>query len=365
MPVLGVGGTVKLIREAPEPVVLPTSALAPIYNSIYLSSPEFWSGDEVTVSSSRGLPIDAGGDGPDCPDGHAMYGESPWYIGENRLHIASDSSNFYGNSDQASFYTSEADCGLTTSAKLYIYRDQLDRISFYTSRADAINGYPNNRINIFNVDCGPIIMAAAGGADYNNAVARCVAYMGEEWASDTRDEVTLRSICSFAPTYSEPTAGTGDYANADIRPRWYVNNTDNNGSLWMLQCDLVSWSLNLDSRQIDTTAVGEKFGDAVKSVVNGGGTFDFIVDRLTSENQNDSTELMKLLLLVEKGCKAKAQFWMIAEEDRSGEMPPGGLYYEASILITSTAINVRPTEVIAGSADFATVGEIALKMGAY
>jgi hypothetical protein len=365
MPVLGAGGAVKLIREAPEAVVLPSSALAANYNSIYLRNPEFWSGDEVLLFAGGGLPIDTGDDGPDCPDGYAAYQESPWFIGTNRSHIENNADLFYSQAGNSPFYMNEDECGLTTGGIFYIYRDQLDRVSFYTKRSDALNGHPNNRIRLYNVDYGSMILAPAGGADYNNAVAKCVLYMGEEWTSDTQDEATLRSICSFAPDYTGPAAGTADYDNSDIQPRWYINNTDDSGVLWILQCDLAGWSLNLDSRQVETTAVGEKFGDAVKSVVNGGGSFDFIVDRRTTENQGDSTELMKLLLLTEKGCKAKAQFWMITDADRPDTMPPGGLYYEATILITGTAVNVRPTEVIAGSADFVTVGEIALKMGAY
>ena len=39
----------------------------------------------------------------------------------------------------------------------------------------------------------------------------------------------------------------------------------------------------------------------------------------------------------------------------------GDLYYEADILVTQTAVNVRPTELVVGTADFVTTGEIALR----
>jgi hypothetical protein len=365
MPVLGTGGIVKLIREAPEPVVLPVEALAASYNAIYLRSPEFWSGDEVLLTGINGLPLDLGENGPDCPDGYAMYQGSTWYVGNNRAHIATDLDGFYDVSDSAQFYMRKEETGFTVDSTLYIHRDQLDRISFYTTRSAALNGHPSNRISLFNVDYGFLVLAAAGGADYNNAIADCVAYLGEEWVSDTQDELTLKSICDFAPTYQYPAAGTEDYANADLTPRWYIDNTDETGALWMQQCGLAGWSLNLNAQQVDTTAVGEKFGDAIKSIVNGGGTFDFLVDRNASETKNDSTALMQLLLLTEKGCKAKAQFWMVSDQESSGSLLPGDLYYEADILVTTSSINVRPTEIIAGSADFVTVGEIVLKMGAY
>jgi hypothetical protein len=36
------------------------------------------------------------------------------------------------------------------------------------------------------------------------------------------------------------------------------------------------------------------------------------------------------------------------------------LYYEADILVTQTAVNLRPTEMVAGTAQFVTTGEIRL-----
>lgn len=303
MPVLGVGGVVKLIRELPDAVTLSSSALQSSVNSIELSNPEYWSGDEVQISSPAGLPIDTASDGPDCPDGHAMYQGSAWYLGSNRSHIANNDDLFYDTTEGDPFYMRQEECGLTTSETFYIYRDQLDRISFYTSRAAALAGALNDRIPLFNVD----------------------------------------------------------YGSLTITPRVYTGSPGGISALWLVQCDLRSWTLNLSAPEVDTTAVGEKYGEAVKSIINGGGTFDFLVDRNASETEHDSTTLMRLLLLTEKGCKAQAQFWMISNSETG--VLPGQLYYETSLLVTSSAINVRADDVIAGSADFVTVGEIALKMG--
>lgn len=361
MPVLGVGGIVRLAREAPEAVALPASAMQPSYDSIYVRNPEFWSGDEVLISSSRGLPIDSGNDGPDCPDGYAMYQDGRWLVGSNRSHVFADYDIFYDIEDADPFYMRSDECGFTENQRVFIYRDQLDRISFYTTRAAALNGQQGDRIPLFSVDYGVIVMAPAGSAEYENAISTCASYIGEYIYSDVQDEASLQSICAFAPSYSQPTAGTTEYDNMNLSPRYYIDSQDESGLLWLVQCDLAGWSLNLTAGEVNTTAVGEKFGEAIKSVVNGGGTFDFLVDQRDNESEYDSTSLMRLLLLTEKGCKAKAQFWMIREA--SAGMLPGELYYETNILVTTSAINVRAGDVIAGSADFVTVGEIALKMG--
>lgn len=303
MAVLGVGGKVRLRREAPEPMVLRPDNIDTASNSIYLRNPAFWSGDNITISSTNGLPVDVdnGSDGPDCPDGHAMYYESEWRLGTNRDHITSENDDFYTATNTDQFYMREEECGLTTSQNYYIYRDQLDKVSFYSTRAAALLGRTTDRVTLFKVDFNSLIISAVGG-----------------------------------PT----------------------------GALWMLQCDMSQWSLNMNAPEVDTTSVGEKFGESIKSLVSGGGSIDFYIDRKhTSNTEQGSTALMQLLLLTEKGCNADAEFWMVdSAEDRTDVMP-GDLYYSTQILITSVAVNTRSADVIAGSANFVTVGEIALRMG--
>ena len=117
---------------------------------------------------------------------------------------------------------------------------------------------------------------------------------------------------------------------------------------------------------MDTTAVSEKWGEAVKSLVSGGGSTEFFVDRTCHDDDHDNgLMLMKLLLLTTKGCKASAQFWMLDRGDKCGQdgctgLINGDLYYEADILVTQTAVNLRPTELVVGTAQFVTTGEIKL-----
>ena len=69
--------------------------------------------------------------------------------------------------------------------------------------------------------------------------------------------------------------------------------------------------------------------------------------------------------MTQGGAKADAEFFLI---DRDGEEGcgslsaeiSGDLYYKTSILITRNAMNVRPTELVAGTANFVTTGEIRL-----
>ena len=91
-----------------------------------------------------------------------------------------------------------------------------------------------------------------------------------------------------------------------------------------------------------------------------------MVDRMyKDQGSTDATALMRLLLMTEKGCQASAQFFFILNRQSQaclGELP-GDLYYEAEIFITNIALNVRPDELVLGTAAFVTTGPIALRAG--
>ena len=69
-------------------------------------------------------------------------------------------------------------------------------------------------------------------------------------------------------------------------------------------CGIREYSLTLDAPSIDTTIVGEKFGEAVKSLVSGGGSFEFFIDRtcLGDDTEDASWMMMNLLFNTEGGC---------------------------------------------------------------
>lgn len=359
MAVLGVGGRLVLQREAPESLVLSPEVHHHASDSLSVSGVEYLSGDKVTLLSDRGLPFLNAAGVPQCPDGFASYYGSRWYLGENRDHITADTDKFYAN-DADDFY---AKAPTLTQWSGYIYRDQLNRLSFYDDHGDALNGKLPNRLALGDVDWGTLLLAPSSSSpNYMSALFKCAGDIGEYRFSDGQDTVTLVSICADAPTYQKPAAGTTEYDDADIRPRERL--ADAIDPLWQVVCDLREWNLDLQAASIDTSVVGEKFGEAVKSLVTGGGTLDFLVERRMEDEQHaDSTVLLHLLLMTEQGCKANAQFWMIDDRPESCGLLPGDLYYETPILVTNIAINLRPTEVVAGTATFVTTGEISLKMG--
>lgn len=344
MAVLGVGGTLELTREAPAPLVLSPYATDGTSNTIAISDNAYWTGDFIRLTCANGLPIDTSTNGPDAPNGYAMYFGSRWYLGYNKQHVSSNTDTYYlpPEDDTDDFYARPEVTGLTTASTYYIYRDQLDRLSFYATRDQALAGASANRIDLYNVDLTSFIISAVGNSTYNTALDTAATEL-QNYSPPENGEELLDTVSTVSP-----------------------NPTDSlNNSAWLVQAQLREWTLNLSAPEVDTTALGERFGDSVKSIITGGGQMDFLIERrLEGADAQEPSVLLNLLLLTQRGSKAKAQFYMFKERQGVCGILPGSLYYETELLVTSEAINVRPDEIIAGSLDFVTVGEIKLRMAA-
>ena len=249
----------------------------------------------------------------------------------------------------------------------WIHIDQLGRLSFYDSRCKALAGCPSDRLDLI-ASSEDVVIAPYGRLDYQNAVWECYsALQGSYEYSDVRDPTTLISICADAPRYEIPEANPNTeefaYNNANVLPR----GGQQQAPYYQCVADLREYSLDLLAPEVDCTAVAEKFGNAVKSLVSGGGSCEFFIDRKCFDDETtNGISLMQLLLMTERGCKASAQFYLMQRPGDCGADPCSGLisgdfYYEADILVTQTAVNVRPTELVVGTANFVTTGEIALR----
>jgi hypothetical protein len=316
MALLGQDGRLTLLREAPDPLTLGPETLHQRTNSLRVGSDAFWSGDEVVLFNEDGLPL------YDNPQGTAQYvGGFRWKVGQSRQHIADDTDKFYRQDDTAYFYE-QVTGKLIVQRTVFLHVDQLGRYSFYLSQRDALIGNPVNRLPIEPYDWGRMLLFARGTKEYANAVIRNYA-----WGDCSG---CLGDVC--APH-------------------------------WEFVCDLQEWSFDTDAAAIDTTPVGVKFGEAVKSLVTATGTLNFYVDRRAIDW--DSSDLLKLVLLTQRGCKAHAEFWVSMQRD--GDMCkgilPGDFYYEADILMVRSGVSVRAVDYTTGTINFATTGEIALRTG--
>lgn len=379
MAVLGTGGKLVLKRTAPDACIIGVEHLDPVDNLLTDICKGYWTGDHVAVI---GLPIYVGGV-PVKPSGYGCYYGSAFHLGPNRDHVTSRTDQYYKQAgeefpdgqagDAADFYAKINDVFNDGDDKIppdpeddyWIHVNELGYVSFYTNRCAAMRGCPRDRVDLANVG-GNIAVGPYGSAIYNNAIAECYADWGRYANSDVLGDNGL-SECINMPVFTAP--GTNDYDNAEIS---LDLNSHAKGYVWEILCDIRGWELQLEAPNVDVTSVSEKFGNSVKSLVRGGGNVEFFIDRDCYEDgQNNGIPLMELLLMTEKGCKASAQFWMIDRgkncdtADRQCGKLAGDLYYECDILVTRSSVNIRPTELVVGTAQFVTTDEIRLLQEPY
>ena len=396
MAVLGTFGKVVFNRSAPTPVAVDITALNQDKNIISLTTTGFRSGDLVEVASIDNWPNVDLADPPLIPTYANVYDyqDYPELVGYSTAYpsellrpyrwLATEYNDALTTESGDVIAVQPADEDVTPYRnRLYVHVDVLNRLSFYRTRAAAL----------------------AGANDV------------------TRDDID-QSDFTLDPT-----------APIELR---LVNE-------WKLEACLQGWNLSLNSNEIDTTGLGDKFFDGVKSLIQGGGSFDFLVEREANDtrntaiinqsqyanarcfvdvdqnitysdadivgtagsiadygpNYNDASldagataydnaditprneiavwsaqalatvgtsNLLRLLLNTNEQSEAEAQFWMIDSDvlnrdSYSNGLEPGDLYYQAQVMLTSSAVSVRVADVITGSANFVTVRDVQLREG--
>ena len=396
MAVLGTFGKVVFNRSAPTPIAVDITALNEDKNIIPLTTTGFRSGDLVEVASIDNWPNVDLADPPLIPTYANVYDyqDHPELVGYSTAYpsellrpyrwLATEYNDALTTESGDVIAVQPADEDVTPYRnRLYVHVDVLNRLSFYRTRAAAL----------------------AGANDV------------------TRDDID-QSDFTLDPT-----------APIELR---LVNE-------WKLEACLQGWNLSLNSNEIDTTGLGDKFFDGVKSLIQGGGSFDFLVEREANDtrntaiinqsqyanarcfvdvdqnitysdadivgtagsiadygpNYNDASldagataydnaditprneiavwsaqalatvgtsNLLRLLLNTNEQSEAEAQFWMIDSDvlnrdSYSNGLEPGDLYYQAQVMLTSSAVSVRVADVITGSANFVTVRDVQLREG--
>lgn len=347
MPVLGVGGVLDLRRELPPAVVLSPEAAVSHVNALDVATDGYWTGDRVRLWGPLGLPFDRNGNGiPDVTGGWGMFFGSRWGLyGPRRERLTSGAGKWFG--PEAPFLPPDPG-PIVPDGEFWIHRDQLDRLTFYESLEDAMDGDPAQRILFFPVDFGLLLLAPVGSTGYAGRLAPAEAAIAALRLPEGTSEQRLEQLTDAA--LPEPVGAD------DTRP-------------WRFLAEMEEWTLELDANEASTTAVGERFSESTRTLISGSGTLNFHISRTESGDELDSTFLARLLLLLEKGGKAEANFNLTK---RAGSytvtqgfrrLPTADTRYNASLLLVATAVNTRADDVIRGTARFATVGPVKMLIG--
>ena len=121
---------------------------------------------------------------------------------------------------------------------------------------------------------------------------------------------------------------------------------------WTLQCGLQKWALSVDAANLDSTAIGEVFGEHVKSLVRGAGSLELLIDHRQESGEVDPMTILRLTLLTQNQCNSNAKFYLYKNRNETTSQIKGSAYYQCDLLLTNTRINVQANDLITGTADF-------------
>jgi hypothetical protein len=340
MALLGNGGILELSREWPEPMALTLDAING--DTIALGNPDYWTGDRVLFAAADGLPLDINGDGyADCPEGHGIYYGSEWDLGPARIHVTAAGDNYYQASDAVDFYNTAATTGLTTQSSGYINVDALDRVKLYSTEIAAHNAIAGSLISLSKVKTSNLVFTRySANSTYTSAVTA---------AANSIKPLTL-------PSASQPLA---DVITVPAGFGTISGDPDQRG--WLIQCDLTDWAMDIDADNLDMTAIGETFGEHTKALVRGAGSLQFQVENKVVAGEQSSTTLLRLVLLTQQYCRSSAKFYLYKDRAAAADTIGGNAFYECTILLNKSKVNVRAGDLITGTADFVATGEIGLK----
>lgn len=222
----------------------------------------------------------------------------------------------------------------------YVFRDELDRIYLHSTRAGALANTVGTRLSFSAVDVTkPVILAANANSNQIQVLSTLVA--------------SLTAATSETPLRAWPASASSYKAAATANPL-------------TVQGDLRRWEFSRSAPEVDTSALGDRFGTAIKSVITGSGSFDFLVNFYWDNTEADVDRLLRAVQLTDEGSVATTRFYLKQTTaaaqcaDSSRTLVTSALYFKSSILITASSINVSAEDLIAGSANFVTTGPIRL-----
>lgn len=245
------------------------------------------------------------------------------------------------------FYCNASNVGLTKSYNFYISRDELDRVTLYSNALGALNEGEAFKMPLRRVDAKNLLLTLFNeSASYvSNLIAASAQLNRIPRAELPGEEFPLSSAIPISQALRD--------ADAE--------------EVWKLQGDMLSWALDIDAAALDTSAIGEVFGDHIKAVVRGAGSLSYQIERRLEADRLDALTILRTVLLTQKGSQAHGKFYMYKDRDlrtcvNDGViLPQGSLFYDCRILLTNSKVSVSPDDIIKGTTDFVVVGEPRLR----
>lgn len=300
MAIAGRGGTLELSRRWPPPVAISdTRLISGTPNRLMVRQPAFWSGDHVLVVAPDGL-LDEGG-GTASPD---------------------------------------------QVIEAFIYRDEMDRSTFYTSELGALNRDPAQRIEIIGDPFGVVVLAtAADSIDYRTELLAAANAITPGSLTGERALARLVSLPEVVTSAGETAMARG----------------------WRRQLDMGKWRIETDATRLDSSAIGEVFGDSVKSMLTGAGSYEGVLSNVYEDEADTGAAFIRLTALLQDGADGRLRA-RVGNAGQNGvregqERTTVPLFYESDVLMFNCELNTSADDVATVTGSFVTVRQFGFSTG--
>lgn len=139
------------------------------------------------------------------------------------------------------------------------------------------------------------------------------------------------------------------------------------GDDWRVQGKITQWTLNIQTPNVETSEVGNRYSTSTNVSSQATGTVDVLIEFDKSKPELDSDTMLRSILLTERGSNYLTRFY-ISDPDSPGALQGRSksatntlLYYETEITFTNAAISVEADGLFLLSADFVSDGNIRLE----
>lgn len=230
--------------------------------------------------------------------------------------------------------------GSATSLTGFLYRNELGRVYLHSTAAGALNNDDATRLSLTGIDTAPMILASAGSGGQTSTLVSFLDGLSSPPSTET-------SLQAYPSTFNAWKAGGTNY------------------TAWETQGLIEKYRFNTSGNIVDTTGLGDKFGDSIKTLITGEGTMDFYINLFEDTSQQDSDPLLRLALMLDQGARANVRFYLREPQtlEPYGTRTPytGVLYYETTILLSDTVLDCSAGDVVTASSDFVSIGRINLR----
>ena len=227
-------------------------------------------------------------------------------------------------------------------------KDTLDNAALYTTIQGACNADPAARISLSTLQVKPVVLAVNNHPCQTLEILKFYNSVVLANSLSITDELTLADWPEREDAY---------YAAG---PKF---------AEWKITASIRGWNLNTSAPAVDTSSIGTRFSEAIKSAVSGSGSLDFIIELFGSATEYSPDAILRTALLTERGALGNARFYLAKENtDDDADSCKGtknnrspirtSIYYNANILFTDAAVDMSADGLAQGSADFVTTGPI-------